>query len=154
MGAVYFYHLTRSPLEVTLPMLLSKAREAGWLVHIRGVSAERMGWLNDKLWLGQDETFLAHGLAGGEYDAKQPILLSCEEKAANGANCLMTVDGADVTTEEVESMQRVCVLFDGNDASALELARGQWKTLSDAGCVAQYWSQENGKWAMKAESVR
>ena len=36
MGAAYFYHLTRAPLEVTLPMLLGKAQQAGWRVAVRG----------------------------------------------------------------------------------------------------------------------
>jgi DNA polymerase-3 subunit chi len=64
----------------------------------------------------------------------------------------MTVDGAAVSAAEVEEMQRVCVLFDGNDPEALDVARGQWKALSDAGCVAQYWAQDDGKWVMKAQS--
>ena len=29
MGAAYFYHLTRQPLEATLPMLLEKSLGAG-----------------------------------------------------------------------------------------------------------------------------
>ena len=68
MGAVYFYHLTRTPLEATLPTLLGKARKAGWRVSVRGTSAERMAWLDEKLWLGTDEQFLPHGLAGGPFD--------------------------------------------------------------------------------------
>jgi len=152
MGAVYFYHLTRTPLETTLPVLLGKAREAGWRVLVRGTSDERMKWLDDKLWLGHEEGFLAHGLAGGEFDADQPILLSTGDNAANAATCLMAVDGADVAAGEVTEMQRVCVLFDGNDPAALEAARGQWKALTGAGCAAQYWSQDGGKWAMQAES--
>ena len=152
MGAVFFYHLTRSSLEVTLPMLLGKARGAGWRVHVRGVSEARMAWLDARLWLGPDTGFLAHRLAAGEFDAEQPILLSCGSEAANGAACLIVVDGAKVSAGEVAQMERTCVLFDGNDPAALEVARGQWKALSEAGCAAQYWSQESGKWAMQPES--
>jgi len=152
MGAVYFYQLTNSPLEATLPMLLAKAQGAGWKVHVRGTSDEHMSRLNDRLWMGADAGFLAHGLAGGEFDADQPILLSTAEVAANGAACLMAIDGADVAAGEVTEMQRVCVLFDGNDPVALARAREQWKALTGAGCAAQYWSQESGKWAMQAES--
>ena len=32
-----------------------------------------------------------------------------------------------------------------------EHARVQWKTLTDAGCSAQYWSEESGRWEKKAE---
>lgn len=152
MGAAYFYHLTRAPLEVTLPMLLAKATQAGWRVAVRGVSKDRMKWLDEKLWLGGDESFLPHGMAGGEFDADQPILLGTTDVSANGATCLMAVDGADVSADEVTASDRVCILFDGNDPDALETARGQWKSLTGAGCAAQYWSQEGGSWAKKAES--
>lgn len=152
MGAAYFYHLTRAPLEVTLPLLIGKARGAGWRVAVRGRDARRMEWLDDKLWLGGDEAFLPHGLSGGPHDADQPVLLTTDDAIPNGATCLMTVDGADVTPEQVTAMQRVCVLFDGNNPEAVDVARGQWKALTGADCAAQYWSEETGRWEMKAES--
>ena len=151
MGAVYFYHLTRSPLEATLPVLLGKARQAGWRVAVRGVDQARMAWLDEKLWLGPEDGFLAHGAAGGAHDADQPILLTCTAQAANGPACVMCVDGADVGADEVAALERVCILFDGNDAQAVQQARDQWKALTDAGCSAQYWSQESGRWEKKTE---
>lgn len=153
MGSVYFYHLTRHPLEATLPMLLGKAQAAGWRVAVRGSDQARMDWLDQKLWLGPEDGFLAHGLAGGPHDALQPILLTTEAKAANEPQCLMAVDGAEVAADEVTALERVCVLFDGNDADAVQVARGQWKALTDAGCAAQYWSEESGRWEKKAESA-
>ena len=132
MGAAYFYHLTRQPLEVTLPMLLDKALGQGWRVAVRGRDAARLNWLDEKLWLGPEESFLPHGLAGGPHDADQPILLT-PGPAANDPQCLMTIDGAEVAAEEVTTLERVCVLFDGNDPAAVEMARAQWKALTGAG---------------------
>lgn len=153
MGAAYFYHLTRRPLEATLPVLLERARAAGWAVELRGTDRGRMQWLDEKLWLGPEDGFLPHGVAGGPHDALQPVLLCTEgEAATNGAACLMTVDGAAVSAGEVQALERVCVLFDGHDAAALQAARVQWKALTRAGCSAQYWSEESGKWEKKAES--
>ena len=151
MGAAYFYHLTRQPLEATLPMLLGKARQAGWRVAVRGQDADRLAWLDERLWLGPGDGFLPHGIAGGPHDAHQPILLTLD-KAANDPACLMTIDGADVSADEVQRLERVCVLFDGNDDPAVQTARGQWKALTDAGCAAQYWSEECGRWEKKAEA--
>ena len=151
MGAAYFYHLTRAPLERTLPTLLGKARQAGWRVAVRGTDSARMSWLDEQLWLGPEEGFLAHGLAGGPQDKDQPILLGTETTAANNPECLMAVDGAEVSPQDVAAMQRVCVLFDGNDDLALNRARAQWMALTDAGCAAQYWSEESGQWEKKAE---
>ena len=152
MGAVYFYHLTRHPLEAVLPMLLGKARQAGWRVLVRGRNAQHLEFLDEKLWLGAEDEFLPHGIAGGEHDADQPILLTMDQDNRNTSTCVMAVDGADVTPEEVIEMERVCILFDGNDEAALTRARGQWKALTGAGCSAQYWSQESGNWQKKAES--
>jgi len=68
MGAAFFYHLTRKPLEVNLPMLLEKARGAGWRVAVRGREAARMDWLDEKLWQGPEEGVLPHGRAGQPHE--------------------------------------------------------------------------------------
>lgn len=151
MGTAYFYHLTRRPLEATLPMLLGKAHEAGWRVAVRGGDAARMDWLDQKLWLGPEEGFLPHGLASAPHAARQPVLLTTSVDSPNDPQCVMAIDGAEIAADEVQRLERVCVLFDGNDEIAVATARGQWKTLTDAGCAAQYWSEESGKWEKKAE---
>lgn len=152
MGAAYFYHLTRRPLEQTLPVLLAKARQAGWAIAVRGTDLQRLDWLDEKLWLGPEEEFLPHGVAGGAHDAEQPILLTTQTDAANGATCVMSIDGAAVEPQEINELDRVCILFDGNDPEAVQVARAQWKTLTGAGCSAQYWSEESGRWEKKAEA--
>jgi len=152
MGEAYFYHLTRRPLEAALPMLLSKSLEAGWRVYVRGTSAEKLRALDEKLWLCADEGFLPHGLEGQDHEADQPILIGeSSEASKNGAVCLICIDGAPVASREVNQLERVCVVFDGNDPKSLEHARTQWKALVDAGCRAQYWSEESGNWKKKAE---
>ncbi|MGH1413249.1 MAG: DNA polymerase III subunit chi [Pelagimonas sp.] len=152
MGAAFFYHLTQRSLEETLPMLLGKALGAGWKVAVRGTDPGRLEWLDQKLWMGREEDFLPHGIAGGAHDALQPVLLTCGPVAANEPACVMTVDGADISAEEVNALERVCILFDGYDQEAVQNARVQWKALTGAGCSAQYWSEESGRWEKKAES--
>jgi DNA polymerase-3 subunit chi len=73
-------------------------------------------------------------------------------QTANDASCVMAVDGAAVDPDEVAALDRVCILFDGNDMEAVQHARGQWKALTGAGCSAQYWSEESGRWEKKAEA--
>jgi len=152
MGAAYFYHLTRRPLHETLPALLDKALAAGWPVAVRGRDAALLDRLDEQLWLSPEDGFLPHGRAGGPHDAAQPVLLTTGPAHPNGARCVMSVDGADVTPDEVQRLDRVCILFDGNDEAALQTARGQWKALTGAGCAAQYWSEASGKWEKKAEA--
>lgn len=151
MGAVYFYHLTRNPLETTLPLLLSKALGTGWRCLVVGRDPARLNSLDTKLWHGKQDDFLAHGLEGGAHDAEQPILLASQHVNTNQAACVLCIDGADITVEQVQNYERTCVLFDGNDEQALQAARIQWKTLTDGGCAAQYWSEESGNWQMKAK---
>ena len=150
MGAAYFYHLTETPLEATLPMLLQKSRAAGWRVLVRGTDTDLLARLDQVLWGGDPDGFLPHGLAGGPHDADQPILLG--DVPAAGFQCIMSVGGAEVTATEVGLSERVCILFDGVDADAVARARVQWKTLTDAGCSAQYWAQDAGRWEKKAEA--
>ncbi|ROT98452.1 DNA polymerase III subunit chi [Histidinibacterium lentulum] len=151
MGAAYFYHLTRDPLERTLPVLLEKALAAGWACEVRGRTAAAMDRLDAQLWLWPEEGFLPHGRAGGTEDARQPVLLTAGEAASNGAVCVMAVEGAEVAPGEVAALERVCILFDGGDPAAVQVARGQWARLVEAGCAAQYWSQEGGRWEKRAE---
>ncbi|MCX8508179.1 MAG: DNA polymerase III subunit chi [Rhodobacteraceae bacterium] len=152
MGAVYFYHLTRSALDQALSMLLDRALGAGWRVAVRGQAAARLDWLDQRLWLGPEEGFLPHGLAGGPQDASQPVLLTTGA-LPDGCACLMAVDGAEVTAAEVAETERCCILFDGNDPAAVARARQQWKMLTGAGLAALYWSEESGRWQKKAESA-
>jgi DNA polymerase-3 subunit chi len=153
MGASYFYQLTETPLEAALPQLLTRALGAGWRIAVRGRSAEFLDQLDQRLWLGPEEGFLPHGMAGGPHDAEQPVLLTSGAESPNGAVCVMAVESADVSAEEVKGLERVCVIFDGADQAALDHARGQWKALTDAGCEAQYWAQDGGRWVKKAEKA-
>ena len=151
MGAVYFYHLTETPLDQTVPMLVGKARGAGWRVLVRGRQTPHLERLDRVLWQGAPTGFLPHGLSGGAHDAQQPVLLGVDVPG-EGFDCVMSVDGAALSAAEVGLLRRACILFDGNDDAALQHARGQWKMLSDAGCEAQYWAQDMGSWVKKAES--
>ncbi|WP_071674964.1 DNA polymerase III subunit chi [Nioella nitratireducens] len=153
MGAALFYHLTHSTPEATVQALLGKSLQAGWRVAVRGRSDMFLGRLDEMLWLRPEDGFLPHGRAGGPHDADQPVLLTQQTALPNGAACLMSVEGAEVSPEEVQALERVCILFDGANEAALQQARGQWRALTGAGCEAQYWSEEGGRWEKKAESA-
>jgi DNA polymerase-3 subunit chi len=152
MGAVWFYHMTRKPLEETLPLLLGRALAADRRVAVRGTDPARIAWLDEKLWLVGDGDFLPHGMSGGEFDADQPVLLTIGREMPNGAAFLVAIDGADVAADEVGALYRVSILFDGNDPAAVAAAREQWKELTSAGCPAVYWSEESGRWEKRAET--
>ncbi|WP_425090519.1 DNA polymerase III subunit chi [Tropicimonas sp. S265A] len=151
MGAVYFYHMTRTPLQATLPVLLEKSLAAGWRVAVRGPDRAALEHLDELLWLSPEDGFLPHGLEGGDHDARQPVLLGTAAPIMD-RQALICVGGAVPEAGEVSALARASILFDGNDALAVEKARGHWRTLTGAGCSAQYWSQESGRWEKKAEA--
>ena len=152
-GEVFFYHLTRSPLEAALPTLLDRSLQAGWRVCVRGPHAARLNWLDERLWLSPEDGFLPHGIAGGPHDAQQPILLTTEQDNPNGAHALMAIDGAEISEADMRDHTRVFVVFDGNDPDAVAHARTQWMAVKAAGVTAKYWSQESGRWEMKASTA-
>ncbi|MBK5926039.1 DNA polymerase III subunit chi [Rhodobaculum claviforme] len=148
MGEVLFYHLTRSPVEAVLGQLLPRALAQGWRVVVRGATDARLDWLDERLWLGGDEDFLPHGRAGGDHDARQPVLLTTG--TAPGAQALAVIDGAEVAPHEVEGLERVWVLFDGGDSHAVEGARALYRRFREAGHPPQYWSETSGRWQRTA----
>lgn len=152
MGKAMFYHLTRDPVEVTAATLLTRAFATGWRVVVRGGDMAGLERLDAALWLGAKDSFLPHGLAGGPHDADQPILLTTAREAPNNPVCAMAVDRADVDPADVAELERLWILFDGQDDAAVVHARTQWKAMTAVGVQAEYWSQDGGAWAKKAQS--
>ncbi len=145
-----FYHLMRAGLDDTVLTTVTRALGAGWRVMIRAPDMALLQRLDAKLWLGPEEGFLAHGLAGGPYDADQPVLLG-HDKIANGAKGLMLLGGGEASPDEVAGLERIWVLFDGSDPDAVDQARQSWTRFSGWGLAAQYWSDEGGAWVKKSE---
>lgn len=151
MGRALFYHLTQSSAEDLVRRMVPRANGQGWRVVLRGRDRAALERLDERLWLQPEESFLPHGLAGGPHDAEQPLLLTHAEGLPTGVKAMMAVDGAPVTPEEVEALERVWILFDGFDPLAVEVARHQWRSLTQAGCSAEYWNEAEGGWEKKAE---
>lgn len=152
MADALFYHLTRSPVEALLPVLIGKCLDAGWRVVLRAPDSARLDWLDQKLWLGDESAFLPHGQEGGAHDADQPVLLCQGASGANGAKAMICTDGAEIAPDMLSGLERVLILFDGGSDAAVQTARAQWRDLTAAGIKAQYWSEAEGRWQKKAES--
>jgi DNA polymerase-3 subunit chi len=148
MAELWFYHLERSELERALPPLLEKCLQRGWRALVRGGSNERLDALDETLWTYRDESFLPHGRDGAGA-ARQPVLLTSAGGNANGAQVLFLLDGAE--PGDLSGFERACVMFDGRDEAALELARSRWKQAKEAGLAASYWRESAaGKWEKQA----
>ena len=139
---VDFYQLSQTPVEHALPALAVKMREAGARVLVVSADDAQLGRISEALWAVKDN-FLAHGLAGGPHDARQPILLADSLDAPNKAQFLALADGQ--WRGGAEAFERVFLLF---EEAEVEAARAVWRKLGeDEGVERNYWRQlDGGKW--------
>ncbi|HWE76510.1 MAG TPA: DNA polymerase III subunit chi [Stellaceae bacterium] len=149
MGEIGFYHLKTTPLERALPRLLERALKDGYRALVVASSSERVEHLNQALWTYDDASFLPHGSARDGNADRQPIFLTASEGNPNAATMLVLVDGAHGTA--IESFQRVCDMFDGNDEAAVEDARQRWREAKAAGHTLTYWEQTSSGWTKRGE---
>jgi DNA polymerase-3 subunit chi len=146
---VLFYHLEQQTLEKVLPSLVEKTLERGWRAVVQAGSQERLAAIDLALWTYKEDSFLAHGTAKEGYAAEQPVYLTTTGETPNGAGVRFLVDGAEA--ESFTGFVRIVYMFDGNDADAVKVARGQWTAAKNAGCPVTYWQQSpTGKWERKA----
>ncbi len=149
MTEIGFYHLTRTRLDQALPRLLGRVLAAGGRAFVLCGDIERARALDAALWTVAEPDWLPHGLAGGEHDAMQPVLIGTADVApGNGARFLFLVDGAD--SARLSDYDRVLDLFDGADAQAVAAARGRWAAAKAGGHALAYWQQGSGGWEKKA----
>ena len=146
MTEVVFYHLIRKPLEKALPELLEKSYERGWRVVVQAASEERVDALDAHLWTYRDDTFLPHGTWRDSEAAEHPVLLTLNADNPNGAIVRFLIEGA-AMPENASAYQRIVLLFDGEDAEALDAARARWREAKSAGFEVTYWqTDERGGW--------
>ena len=133
-----FYHLAASPLERVLPSICEKVLAGGerlLVVAEEGLLAQ----LDEQLWTFSKDGFLPHGREPAE---GQPVLLSAEPVAANGAVNIALADGR--WRDEALGFARAFYFF---DAATRDQAREAWRALKARPEVeARYWKQEGGKW--------
>jgi DNA polymerase-3 subunit chi len=149
MAEIGFYHLTRTRLDQALGRLLGRIIAGGGRAFVLCGEAERAKALDAALWTLPEPDWLPHGMAGGENDPMQPILIGTEDVAppANGARFLMLVDGAG--SARLAEYDRVLDLFDGADDASVAAARERWKAAKAAGHALTYWQQGAGGWEKK-----
>jgi DNA polymerase III subunit chi len=146
MTEILFYQLKGQTLEQVLPGLLQRSLDRGWRVVVQASSQERVEALDAHLWTWRDDTFLPHGTSRDSEAAEHPVLLTLNEDNPNGAIVRFLIDGAAIP-ENASAYQRIVLLFDGEDAEALDAARARWREAKSAGFEVTYWqTDERGAW--------
>ncbi|WP_019514889.1 DNA polymerase III subunit chi [Sphingomonas sp. Mn802worker] len=140
---VDFYHLTTSPLERVLPRIAERVlAEGGRLLVVEGDPTRRAA-LDKALWSYAPDSFLPHGVVGGEQDAHQPVLIAGAVEAANEARNVALADGE--WRDAALSFDRAFHFF---DEDRIADARVAWKALASRERVERrYWKQSDaGRW--------
>lgn len=139
---VDFYQLSRDPAEAVLPQIARNTLKAGERLLVVSGDEAQLGRIGTGLWERFPDSFLAHGVAGGAYDARQPILLSGAMEPANGARFVAIADG--VWRDGEAGFDRTFYIFDDE---TLQPARECWVMLGKRGGVERrFWKQQGGKW--------
>ncbi len=150
---IWFYHLTRQPLEAALPILLERSAQRGWNAVVQATSDERVNALDEWLWTYTDDGFLPHGTARDGDGELQQVFLTTGAENPNAAKVRFFVEGAAIAPalEADAAYDRVILMFDGNNDEELQGARAQWKLLKEQGRDLSYWKQSGqGGWEKMA----
>jgi DNA polymerase-3 subunit chi len=141
-----FWQLSRDPPELVVALIAERTRGAGEKLLVVTADDGQRAAVGRALWEAKPEAFLANGDATAPHAARQPILLSSECEATNGARYLVLADGD--WRDGAEAFERVFLLF--GEAGA-EAARGVWRNFDGREDVQRsYYAQEEGKWVKKA----
>jgi DNA polymerase-3 subunit chi len=143
---VDFYQLSRDPVEQALPLIARAAKGAGQRLLVVSQDAAQLDRIDEGLWRRLPEAFLAHGRAGQPHADRQPVLLSQDCRADNGARFIALADG--LWREEAADFERAFLMF---GEAHLQAARDCWRMLGQReGVERHYWKQEGGKWVKGA----
>ena len=137
---VDFYQLTRDPAEKVLPFIAQRVLDDKGRLLIVSSDSAQLDAISSALWAAKAESFLAHAKVGEGEDACQPILLSDETAAKNGARYLAIADGN--WRPVGPDFDRVFYLFPPDQT---DNARAAWRDLG-ARVERRYWKQDGGKW--------
>ena len=148
MSEVFFYHLTKTTLEIALPKILERALSEKWSIEIRTSANTNLDEISNAIWRGPEESFLPHCLEDHEDLQDYPIVL-CKSPLKDWRDCLIVVGQADLKENEVKNYKRICLIFDAKIEAELSKARKSWKKLSDEGINTAYWTEEEGRWVKK-----
>jgi DNA polymerase-3 subunit chi len=141
-----FWQLSRDPRERVVTLIAERTRGAGEKLLVVAGDGEQRAAMSRARWDARPEAFLANGDAAAPHAAHQPILLSSECEARNGARYVVLADGD--WRDEADAFERVFLLFDEAGAAA---ARGVWRQFDAREDVQRsYYAQEEGKWVKKA----
>lgn len=139
-----FWQVSRDPVEKVVVLIARRVLGEGERVLVVAADPQQRAAIARELWQAGPETFLANGEADAPGADLQPILLSGDCAALNGASHVILADGIFF---ETEGFARVFLLFQPDAAPA---ARAAWRAQDGRADIERaYYAQEDGRWVKK-----
>ncbi len=136
-----FWQYTDDPVEKVVALIAKRVLGEGARLLVVSADPDQRAAISRALWQAGPESFLANGEADAPGAEAQPILLSAEIDARNGATHLILADG---TFRDTDAFGRVFLLFPPDAAPA---ARQAWRAQDGRADVERaYFEQQNGRW--------
>lgn len=129
-----------------LPLIARAAKRGGQRLLVVAGDGDLLERLDKALWEQFPEDYLAHGRADAPHAARQPVLLSTDCTAANGATLVALADGQ--WRPEAEQFDRALLFFDESGRAA---SRQVWRLFDQRDDVTREFHElDQGKWVQKA----
>jgi len=139
---VDFYQLSRDPVEAVIPAIARKIVDGGGRLLVVSARRDQLDRISGGLWSAGPDSYLANDHADAPMPQVQPILLSADSNAVNGARYIALSDGQ--WRDEALDFERAFYFF---DEETVGIARHAWKALSKLDQVTpRFWKQEGGRW--------
>lgn len=139
-----FWQVTHDPVEKVVALIARRALGEGARLLVVAEDPEQRAAIARTLWQAGPDSFLANGEADAPGAEQQPILLSADLAARNGATHLILADGR---FRDAPGFARVFLLFPPEAAPA---AREAWRAHDGREDVERaYFAQEDGRWVKK-----
>jgi len=145
LNRVGFYLSGEQPVEKVLPLIARAAKRQDQRMLVVADDDVLLDRLDASLWDQCPEDFLAHGRADAPHAERQPLLLSRECDAPNGATLVALADGH--WREEAERFDRALLFF---AETGRESARKVWRLFDQRDDVErEFYELQAGKWVKR-----
>jgi DNA polymerase-3 subunit chi len=139
-----FWQITDDPVEKVVTLIAKRVLGEGERVLVVSADSQQRAAISRALWQAGPESFLANAETDAPGAEQQPILLSGDLAAPNGASHAILADG---TFRDTQGFARVFLLFPPDAAPA---ARQAWRAQDGRTDVERaYFAQEDGRWVKK-----
>ena len=130
--------------------ILGRARSQDWRAIVRCATDSIAEELYNELWCQPSETFIGLGLAGGEYDSDQNVLVGTSRTTKDSVDFLIAIGEAQIDPEEVGNYKRVSLVFSNIVQKEMETSRQQWKNISKLNLPMKLFAWQKYRWLEQA----